>query len=219
MAVSREVDEFAEVDALDARPAQATSNNPITSGWGAAETALSTEGFPEDFKFSDNGYQVVKFLDEDGPFAVYRQHFLDQKSSGRKSYISLGPNDPLCTKLGSKPEEKTAFSIVNLSAPGGPQRQMLKASPRFYKALHAAHFSPQGPLTRNYWALSRTGKMQTTAYHVNPVKERDLLEDWGIDAEAAAAAVAKAKPFTREDLKYPTWEELEEVANAIINGN
>ena len=162
----------------------------------------------------DGTIQIVKFIDEDGPFAVYRQHFLTQKTEGKRSYVSLGANDPLCTKLGSKPEEKRAFTIINLSAPGMP-RQMLIASTRLFKTLHAAHFSPQGPLNKSYWALSRTGKMQTTMYHVNPVKGRDLQEDWSINEEEANKAVASAVPFTRADIKEPTWEELEAVAASL----
>ena len=210
-----ETDEFSTDAVITGRPEQTTST-AVQSGWSAAET-LTPQGssFPQNFKFND-GYQVIKFLDEDGPFAVYKLHFLTQKTEGQRSYISLGANDPLCTKLSSKPEEKRAFSIVNLSAEGGPQRQMLIASPRLFKALHAAHFSPQGPLTKNYWAVSRTGKMQTTAYHINPVKPRDLMEDWQIDEAVAEAAVASSKPYTRADLREPTWEELEAVAASLL---
>ena len=215
MAVDRTATYVPETDEfnVDARPEQATST-AIAAGWAAAEITPVT--YAEEFKFSEGTFQVVKFLDEDGPFAVYRQHFLTQKTDGKKSYISLGANDPLCTKLGSKPEEKRAFSVLNLSAPGGPVRQMLIASPRLYKSLHTAHFSPQGPLNKNYWALSRSGKMQQTTYNINPVKPRDLMEDWNIDEAAAEAASAAAKPFTRADLKEPTWDELETIANSLL---
>lgn len=210
-----ENDEFT-TESIASRPAQTTST-AIQSGWAAAESTLAPAGdYPVEFKFTEGTYQVIKFLDEDGPFAIYRQHFLTQKTEGKRSYISLGANDPLCVKLGSKPEEKRAFSIINLSAPGGPRREMLIASSRLFKTLHAAHFSPQGPLTKNYWALSRTGKMQTTTYNVNPVKPRDLMEDWQIDEAAAEHAVATFKPYTRADLKEPTWEELEAVANSLL---
>ena len=210
-----ENDEFT-AEAIASRPEQSTST-AIQSGWAAAESTLKPAGdYPVEFKWTDGTFKVVKFLDEDGPFAIYRQHFLSQKTEGKRSYISLGPNDPLCVKLGSKPEEKRAFSIVNLSAEGGPRREMLIASPRLFKTLHAAHFSPQGPLTKNYWALSRTGKMQTTTYNVTPVKPRDLMEDWNIDEATAEATVANFKPYTRADLKEPTWEELEQIANSLL---
>ena len=148
---------------------------------------------------------------------MYKQHFLSQKTSGQRAYISLGANDPLCVKLGSKPELKRAFSVINLSAPGGPRRERLIASPRLYDALHAAEFSPQGPLTKNYWAISRSGKMQTTMYHLNAVKARDLVEDWGMtNIEEIEKQIADIKPFTSSDLKEPTWEELEAVAASLL---
>ena len=94
---------------------------------------------------------------------------------------------------------------------------MLITSPRLYKSLHAAHFSPAGPLTKNYWAISRTGKMQSTVYHINPVKPRDLAEDWGItDEEAIEKAIAEMVPFDRSVIKEPTWEELEAVAASLL---
>jgi len=92
----------------------------------------------------------------------------------------------------------------------------LIASPRLYKSLHAAHFSPQGPLTKNYWAISRTGKMQTTVYHINSVKPRDLMEDWKINEEEVEKLIADIKPFERSAIKEPTWEELEAVAASLL---
>lgn len=191
-------------------------NNAVQSGWDAAEKLSGASGdYPVELKLGED-FQVIKFLDPDGPFATYKQHFLQQKTVGRRSYISLGPTDPLATKLGSKPEDKRAFTIANLSAPGGPQRQMMIATPRLYKTLHAAHFSPQGPLNKNFWAISRTGKMQQTVYHLNAIKGRDLQEDWGIDLEAAEAAIAQMQCYTKDDIKTHSWAELEEIANSLL---
>lgn len=215
-----QVDDFADdsiADDINDRPAQATST-AIASGWEAAEKATASGDFPTEFKFNEGEFQIIKFLDPNGPFAIYKQHFLQQKTQGKKSYVSLGSNDPLCVKLGSKPEDKKAFTIANLSAGGTPVRQMLIASPRLYKTLHAAHFSPQGPLTKNYWAISRTGKMQQTVYHLNAVKARDLAEDWGLtNIEEVEAAIAEMKPYERSVIKEHTWAELEEIANSLLN--
>lgn len=211
-----ENDAFSLDAALEARPEQPTST-AVQSGWEAAEKLVTASGdYPTEFKFNEGEFQVIKFLDPNGPFAIYKQHFLQQKTVGKRSYVSLGPNDPLCTKLGSKPEDKRAFTIANLSAAGGPQRQMLIASPRLYKTLHAAHFSPAGPLNKNYWAISRTGKMQQTVYHLTPIKPRDLMEDWQINAEEAEKALADMKPYERSVIKEHSWAELEEIANQLL---
>ena len=93
MAVNRtdeflpETDEFAMTAApITARPAQATSS-AVQSGWEAAEKSVSGGNYPTDFKFGDTP-QIIKFIYPNGPFAVYNQHFLSQKTSGQRAYIS-----------------------------------------------------------------------------------------------------------------------------------
>lgn len=209
------VDEFAGNADLDARPEQASST-AVQSGWDAAQSLVTSSGdFPTDFKFNDGEFQVIKFLDQTGPFSVYRQHFLQQKAIGKKSYVCLGSNCPLC-RLPNKPEDKRAFTIANLSAPGGIERQILTASTRLYKQLHQAEFSPAGPLTKNYWAVSRSGKMQQTVYHLTPIKARDLQEDWNINAEEAEKAIAEMVPYDPKIIKEHSWAELEEIAQDLL---
>ena len=141
-------DDFTIDAKVEGRPEQASST-AVQSGWDAADKLSTSSGdFPTEFKFTDGEFTVIKFIDQNGPFAIYKQHFLQQKTVGKRSYVSLGSNDPLCTKLGSKPEDKRAFTIAVVT-PSGVQRQMLIASPRLYKTLHSAEFSPQGPLTEN----------------------------------------------------------------------
>lgn len=220
MAIDRTEEYMPATDAfsatsIDERPAT-PSSNAVQSGWAAAESLTTVSGdYPTEFKFNDGEFTVVKFIDQNGPFAIYKQHFLQQKTVGKKSYVSLGANDPLCTKLGSKPEDKRAFTIAVIT-PTAVVRQMLVASPRLYKTLHSAEFSPQGPLTKNFWAISRTGKMQQTVYHLQAIKGRDLMEDWGIDPTFADTEVAKIKPYERSVIKEHTWEELEEIANSLL---
>jgi len=202
---------------VDARPEQAASEVPtsVASGWAAADIQNAPSGdFPVEFKHSEE-YQLVKFIDEGGPFATYSQHFLKQKTEGRRSYVCVGDNCPLCIKLQDKPERKTAFTIANI-VDGTAQRQMLIATPRLYKSLHAAEFSPQGPLVKNLWAISRTGKMQQTQYNLLAVKARDLGEDWGLNAEEVEAQIVEIKPFERNAIKTHTYAELLEVAESLL---
>jgi hypothetical protein len=217
MSVNRTEEYMPETDefSVDARPEQATST-AVASGWEAAEQlSVSVTNYPTEFKFVDGEFTIVKFIDQNGPFAIYKQHFLQQKTVGKRSYVSLGANDPLATKLGSKPEDKRAFTIA-IVTPAGVERKMLIASPRLYKTLHAAEFSPQGPLTKNFWAISRTGKQQQTVYHLNAVKSRDLMEDWGISPEMAEKEVALIEPFERSVIKEHTWAELDEIADSLL---
>ena len=206
-----ENDEFS----VDARPVQETTPTSVGSGWDAADklTTPSSGDYPVEFKHSEE-FQLIKFLDLSGPFASYKQHFLKQKLEGRRSYVCLGNNCPLCTKLNDRPEDKRAFSIVNFTG-GTGQRQMLIATPRLYKTLHAAEFSPQGPLPKNFWAINRTGKMQQTVYNLMAVKARDLSEDWGMSEDAVLDQLNAFAPFERSAIKEHTYAELLEIAESL----
>lgn len=204
-------------DDIDERPQQATaSSTSVLSGWDAADTFTTSSDFPTEVKFEEGKHLVFKFLDENGPFAIYKQHFLKQKTSGKRSYVCIGADCPLCVKLQDRPENKRAFTVVTLNSETGIQRQMLISGARLYQALHAAHYSPQGPLTKGYWAIVRLGKGPQTSYTVTPIKERDLEEDWSLDAEKASAAVASAEVYTRNLIKEHSLEELDEIADSLI---
>ena len=200
---------------VEDRPTQTTSSTAVNSGWEAAEQLVSvaTE-FPTEFKHSET-FQLIRFIDTAGPFANYRQHFLKEKTEGRRSYVCIGDNCPLCLKLNDKPETKRAFSVVNLSAKPY-QRQMLIATPRLYKTLHAGEFSPQGPLTRNYWAISRTGIKQQTVYNLMSVKARDLAEDYGLNEAEVEAAIADFKPFDRSEIREDSLATLNDIADSLL---
>ena len=213
------VDEFSLENAsaeLDARPASATlSVDSVKSGWGAAEAAIKPVEYAKDFKMSEQ-IQVIKFLDPDGPYAIYSQHFLTQKTEGQRSYVCLGSGCPICIKIpDSKAEKKYAFSIAVLSATETTLTKLI-ATPLFFKSLHAAHHSPAGPLPKNYWAVARRGQMQHTVYTLNPVKGRDLGEDYGLDEAKVEAAIAEMKPYDASSVRRLPVEELTEIVNALI---
>ena len=200
---------------VEDRPTQSASSTAVQSGWEAAEQLVTTPTeFPTEFKHSES-FQLIRFIDTGGPFANYRQHFLKEKTEGRRSYVCIGDNCPLCVKLGDKPETKRAFSVINLSAKPY-QRQMLIATPRLYKTLHAGEFSPQGPLTRNYWAISRTGVKQQTVYNLMSVKARDLAEDYGIKETEVEGAIANFKPFERSDIREDSLSVLTDIAESLL---
>jgi len=204
-------------DDLDDRPEQSTAGpTSVQSGWDAADSFTSSNDFPTEVKFEEGKHQVFKFLDENGPFAIYKQHFLQQKTSGKRSYVCVGADCPLCLKLSDRPENKRAFTVVTLTHKEGMQRQMLISGARLYQALHAAHYSPQGPLTKGYWAIARVGTGPQTNYTVTPIKERDLDEDWSIDPEKAKKAVASYDVYTSNLIKEHSIEELDEIAESLI---
>jgi hypothetical protein len=62
----------------------------------------------------------------------------------------------------------------------------------------------------------RIGKGPQTTYTVTPIKERDLDEDWSLDAEAAAKVVSASEVYTRGLIKEHSFEELDEIADSLV---
>ena len=189
----------------------------IQTGWAAAKKAVakSNKTFATDFRF-DEDVQLIKFIGNE-PMS-FMQHWVNRP--GKKSFISIGEGDPLVA-VGSKPDQKFAFTVLNLSDED-PQLQLMIVGVRLCGQLEKLDSDKKtGPLNRPdiYWAVSKTGTGTKTSYTVNPVKERDLAEDWGIDPVAAAELIKTMKPLGAEALHTSTKAELAEIAREIASAS
>lgn len=188
----------------------------IQRGWAAArKAAAASSDFTDEFKFDEEA-QVVKFLD-DNP-VVYDQHWVEELGKGRKkSYICLGDDCPLCEELGHRPSARFAFSVVNLSLEDMPI-QILQAGVRVSNTLDKHNSNKRtGPLSRQFWALSRTGTGRDTNHQVMVVKGRDLPDDWDIDPEDVEARLEKAKPLDlTKELRTNTVRELQDIVDELL---
>jgi len=186
----------------------------IQSGWSAAKKVMSeATSYTDDFRFEEE-VQVVKFLGTEP--MVYQQHWIDRK--GKRSFVCLGKNCPLC-KAGSETSAKYAWPILNFGVEGAedqPVTQLLVCGTKLAKQLEKHDQSDRnGPLDRLYWALSKTGKNQSTSYVLEPVKERDLSDDWEIDPDEAAEAVESAKVPGEEAITVTSRSDLLEIAREM----
>jgi hypothetical protein len=189
----------------------------IQTGWAAAKKAVakSNKTFATDFRF-DEDVQLIKFIGNE-PMS-FMQHWVNRP--GKKSFISIGEGDPLVA-VGSKPDQKFAFTVLNLSDED-PQLQLMIVGVRLCGQLEKLDSDKKtGPLNRPdmYWAVSKTGTGTKTAYSITPVKERDLAEDWGIDPVAAAELIKTMKPLGPDALHTSTKAELAEIAREIASAN
>lgn len=205
-------DEAFEAENEDEVPARSSL---VQSGWDAArraqrESAQSSGGYVTDFRFTED-VQLVKFMSAE-PIAVYKQHWVqERKGQGRMSFTCAGAKCPLCTKVGHKPQQKIAFSIVNLSAEE-PIPQLLSVGVRAAGQLDSLNEGRTGPLDKGYWALSKSGTGTSTTYAFVPVKERDLAEDWDIDPEDAAEVIDGIDPVDDSAIRVDTIDQLNEIA-------
>jgi len=182
----------------------------IQTGWEAARKAVakSTKTYASDFRFEAEP-QLIKIISEEP--MTFMQHWINRP--GKKSFISIGEGDPLI-EVGSKPDQKFAFTVLNLSDEE-PQLQLMIVGIRLCGQLEKlANDKKTGPLNRPdiYWAVSKSGTGTKTTYSIVPVKERDLAEDWDIDPVAAAELIKPLKPLGREALYTSTKAELAEIA-------
>ena len=188
----------------------------IQTGWAAARRSDSADkSFTPDFKF-DEDVQLVKFLSSE-PMS-FLQHWVQRP--GKKSFIGWD-GDPLC-RVGNKPEQKFAFTVVNLTdLEEEPQVQLMVVGVRLCGQLEKLNADKKtGPLDRPdiYWAVSKSGQGTKTSYSIMPVKERDLVEDWEIDPAAASQLLSTLKPLGPDALRVATKAELEEIAKEILAG-
>jgi hypothetical protein len=206
-----ETDAYLDEDSETATPKVGTT---VQKGWDAYDAiAVQPEGdYPTDFKFSEEP-QLIKFL-EDQPFAVYEQHWIE-RPKGKKSFICIGESCPFCDILGDQPRGKFAFNVLVLS--GDTQGiQILTAPPTLARLIKKSNDDERkGPLSKEFWEISRMGTGPTTNFTLNFVRGRDLAEEWKLGADAVNELVAAAVPFTAEVIRETPRSEMLEVARSV----
>jgi hypothetical protein len=206
---------YLEEDSTDAAPKHGTT---VQAGWGAASKLLKAKdksnAYATDFKFSEQP-TLVRFL-EDGPFYPYEQHWID-RTEGRRSFVCLGDECPLCTVAGDKPRAKFAFNVLVLSDEE-PNVQIMTAPLTLARLLLAAHEDPRrGPLTKFYWTVARLGTGRDTQYSLERVRPADLAEEWELDPEKIDAIAATAVKYDKSAVYISPREDLLEVARQIVS--
>lgn len=214
---SRDEDDAPDDDE-DERPARGRrggSSDAVASGWGAAKKLKSEGGaFADEFKFEKEPV-LVKFLN-DAPFAVYKQHWIEGlRSTGKKSFICLGKGCPLCA-IGESAGKKWAFNVAIIGEDEAEVKALICGS-RLFDLIADEHEKKNG-IDNGYWALSKSGKKQSTTYKLEYVKERDLEEDWDITVDDAEASLKGLVPYTAEQFKPPKLDYLEEIADELTGG-
>ena len=199
------------------RPAAA--GRVIRRGWGAAESVKNADSpYAQRLRVLEDPI-VIKFL-EDEPYASYRQHWVER--SGQKSFTCIADIDPkgcpLCD-AGSRPSTRFSFNVVLLSSDSEPAIKSYEVGPRVIDQLKNFHNDPrQGPLSKHYWAVSRSGKGATSATNHQLVKERDL-EEWELPSLSADdIARLKKSAYGPDIIQIPSRKDLQQIALEDLDG-
>lgn len=223
---AREDDEDYEDDSSDGfrapemrgrRSVKTSSRATGQRGWNAYADQKKKGGeFADNFTPSEE-LTLIKFLDE-VPFDSYREHWVDELKAGtRKSRTCLGDDCPLC-EIGHQARLRVCFNIIDWSDVDKPVLKVWLVGVRLAESIKNFAEQPKtSPINEHgrYWSISRTGKGNKTEYNLNPVKSRDLDEDWDRDPltedEIEDLGQGQDGPFS----KHESYDELAEVADQI----
>jgi hypothetical protein len=200
-------------------PPEETDGDLIRGGWGASqETIDSTSSYAQTFKPTKDT-QIVRFL-EGKPYASFRRHWMDRVGIGKRAYTcyqSVGRDCPLCD-VGDKPGAVTAFNIAVCADDGEVVLKSWECGVKITQQLKTYSNDPKiGPLDRTglYFAVSKseaTQRQQVTTM-VNPVRERDMQEDWNTPPPTDAAIERiKQAAYTAEIVDVAPRQVMDEVA-------
>jgi hypothetical protein len=205
-------DTYFDRDDEDAAPKVGTT---IQEGWDAVDASLAKSAdYPTDLRFSPEPV-LIKFLD--GPY-LFGQHWLDDIKKGRKSFTCIGDDCPLCDMLGDHPRQLAKFNVYVYTGEDKGLKT-LQAVPTLLRLIKKAHEDDRkGPLTREYWTVSREGTGNQTQYSLDFVRSRDLEEEFGIDPDKAKELASSVTPWTKEQMiRVDKHADLLDVARSLIN--
>jgi hypothetical protein len=191
----------------------------VNEGWQGADRTQSASGdYAPSFKLEKDKDHVIKFLD-DHPYASYRLHWIERK--GKKSFVCpenpddpRSPRCPLCD-AGDKTRAQHSFNIVELTDGMKPAVSSWDVGVRVLNKLKKINSDNRiGPLTEPYFVVSRTGTGTNADTTINPIKERDLWDDWNVEelTDKELAALRK-KRYDKSFVDVPSPKQLADLAD------
>lgn len=152
----------------------------------------TNSNFADEFKPQPNEPVLIKFLDAE-PFDVYNQHWVEEgNASGNTRHSFVCRDDeyfddedgcPLCD-VGEPASTYSLFNILDLTNPRKPEVKVWRTSPAVTdKMERASRDKKTSPLDREdvYFEVEMTKKSRKTEWFVQPVKARDLQEDFDME--------------------------------------
>lgn len=196
-----------------------TDDENIRGGWGASqETIDSTSQYAQAFK-PETKAQVIKLL-EGKPYASFRRHWIDRVGIGKRAYVclqSVGRDCPLCN-VGDKPGAVTAFNVAVIGDDGNAVIKSWDCGVKITQQLKTMNADPKiGPLDKRslYFLVSKTEatQRQQVTTMVNPVRERDLMEDYATPPLTdEQLARLQEKCYTVDIIQMTPRHEMDEIA-------
>jgi hypothetical protein len=194
------------------------SPRTIKRGWGAVESVVSSDSsFAQRLKVGDDPV-IVKFL-EDEPYAVLRQHWIERP--GQKSFTCIADLSskgcPLCD-AGNRPSSRFNFNVALLVDHEEPLIKSYEVGARVIDQLKNFSVDPrQGPLTKHYWAISRSGKGARSSTNHQMLRDRDL-EDYSVEPlDEDDLKRLRKKAYDASIIQIPEYKTLLDIAKEELD--
>jgi hypothetical protein len=196
-----------------------SKTSSVREGWSGYKENKSKGGdFAEELKVGKEK-DLIKFL-EDEPFTSYRQHWVENPPAPikKKSWTCVEVDCPLCD-TGDRPRLFTAFNILHLNTGADPENKILLLGTKATgQLLNFSEDRKTGPLTKMYYAVSKGGKDTSYAYTFQPIKDRDLIEDWDMDPLSDEELdAAEAQLYDKSIVIIPSRKQLRELADSMMD--
>jgi hypothetical protein len=215
-------------DDADEREAAADEVGPkveITGGWSTFKNNRARSSkIPTQFKVVEGQKYIIKILD-DAPFANIRQHWIERK--GKKSFVCLETDCPMCDILGDEPRPLAAFNIVVFTTVEQGGEQFIEPTNMIWEVgggvggqLEELASDPaSSPLSNFYFKVSKKTGPNGGApqYSIVPVKDRDLEEDHGFaPLTEEEITYAHAHKFEKDYVRVSTRGEMKGVVEEVV---
>jgi hypothetical protein len=192
---------------------------PIHSGWTAGQQVIdTTSGYASALQLTAE-LVIIKFL-EDQPYANFRRHWIERvgpQGSKKRPFTCLetiGRTCPLCG-IADKPQAVSAFNVVLIGDDGQVILKTWDVGARLFNVLKAYSTDPKvGPLSKDLFAVNKTGARGQQQTNVTPIKTARLLEDYGI-VPPTPEMLKKAGKYGADVVQIPKKSDLEEIAEEI----
>jgi hypothetical protein len=204
----------------------------VLKGWGSYhKTAEETKGgdFAGEFRPKEGETYLIKILD-DGPFAVYKEHWIERGAGKRLSFNCLKDEDgngdcPLCDDLGHNPKAKAKVNVVDMLEDPAKQEVLIWTVGSMVGDIleHAAGEKRTSPINRHgederdlYWEVLLTKKGKKYTYTVTPVKGGDLPDDWDVEPMTEEDfEMFSEQGYDDSEVRFDTVEELSEIVDEV----
>ena len=189
----------------------------------------TNSAFADEFKPGGNNPTLIKILDAE-PFDVYNQHWLEEGNAAGNTRHSFVCRDdeyfdddhgcPLCD-VGEPASTYSLFNVLDLTNPRKPEVKVWKTSPAVTDILErASRDKKTSPLNREdvYFEVEMVKKGKKTNWVVQPVKARDLQEDFEmepLDADELSEFTENLFTDRTAVTKVDSYDELQELADSL----